>query len=198
LATPSPSSGIGAFKRIDPSLRTFLLLAVALAYPAWDVGFEVGVYGQVFFEKVFTAWAVSTALLIAFVATARLRKLLRPLGWWAMCMPTVWLLVLLVFRSMPHHRTIGVVLFALGLVTYVACLPYALYVGLSVAYPDLLDLRGKRPKLLLLLLVGGLLAAGFGIGRNHRWFLTCEDFEISGSHVPADCRPAGAPPVTGR
>ena len=33
-------------KGIDTRLRTFLLMAVGFSYPAWDVGIELGVYGE--------------------------------------------------------------------------------------------------------------------------------------------------------
>lgn len=39
------------FDNLDPGVRSFMLISVALAYPAWDFGFDVGVYGKLFFEK---------------------------------------------------------------------------------------------------------------------------------------------------
>ena len=59
---------------------------------------------------------------------------------------------------------------------------------------DLLNLSGLRSKLLLVFLLGLLLAAGIGAGTKHRWLLTCRDFELSGNHVPADCRPVAERP----
>jgi hypothetical protein len=181
-------------KSIDPRLRTLLLMVVGLSYPAWDVGFELGAYGQIFFEKIFTVWAISTALFTTFVATPNLRVVVPRLGWVALATPSFWLFFLLVFRSMPDHKAAGMAVFGLGIVSYVVCLPYVLYLGISVAYPELLNVRGARSKLLVVLLIGLLLAAGVGAGTKHRWFLTCEDFEVSGNFAPANCRPEGERP----
>ncbi len=43
------------FDNLDSGVRSFMLISVALAYPALDFGFDVGVYGKLFFEKVFLA-----------------------------------------------------------------------------------------------------------------------------------------------
>jgi len=50
------------------------------------------------------------------------------------------------------------------------------------------DVGNPRARLCAVLLIALLLGAGFGIGSNHRWLLTCQDFEVSGNSVPADCR----------
>ena len=180
---------------IDPRLRTFLLLVVGLSYPAWDVGFELGAFGEIFFSKIFAAWATSAALLVTFLTVRAFRSMVPPLGWIAMATPSVWLLFLLVFRSLPTHGTVDLILLWLGILSYVACFPYMLYLGISVAYPDLLSVRDPRAKLLVVLLIALLLGTGFGAGTHHRWLLTCHDFEITGNYVPLDCRPEGELPL---
>lgn len=32
------------FENLDPGVRSFMLTSVALAYPAWDFGFDVGIW----------------------------------------------------------------------------------------------------------------------------------------------------------
>lgn len=59
------------FEEIDPGVRAFILIVIAIAYPAWDVGFELGAYGRLFFEKIFVAWSISTALFIVLVVIPR-------------------------------------------------------------------------------------------------------------------------------
>jgi hypothetical protein len=50
-------------------------------------------------------------------------------------------------------------------------------------------MQRAAPKIGIAVVMGTLVLAAFPVGANHNRFLTCEDFELSGQHVPADCRP---------
>lgn len=76
----------------------------------------------------------------------------------------------------------------IGFVAYLACFPYVIYMALAIAYPDLLKMRKKGPAIGVIVVVLFMGAARYIAGSNHAYLLTCEDFEISGNHVPADCR----------
>ena len=55
------------FENIDAGVRSAILISVAAAYFAFDIGFELGTHGTIFFDKVFFVWSISLALLIIFV-----------------------------------------------------------------------------------------------------------------------------------
>ena len=177
------------FSDIPPVARSFVLLCVALAYAAWDIGFELGAHGRIFFEKLFMVWSISTALLIALLVIPRERTRIPPLAIAVTAFPSVWLLLVLLARATPDTPGLGALLFASGLVVYLACFPYVIYMGLSIAYPDLLAYTDRRPRLAMLMIVLTLLAAGYLMGTNHQLLISCEDFEVAGQHVPENCRP---------
>jgi hypothetical protein len=100
----------------------------------------------------------------------------------------------LVFRAAPEVRLLGQALTAIGFVAYAVCFPYVIYMTVSLAYPELNQVNRLKPGLAVGAIITLLVLAGFFAGKNHCYFLTCEDFEITGSHVPENCarsRPRG-------
>ena len=177
------------FSEIPPVARSFILLCVALAYGAWDIGFELGAHGRIFFEKLFMVWSISTALLIALLVIPRDRKRMPPTTIAVTAFPSIWLLLAFLARATPDTPGLDVLLVATGLVVYLACFPLVIYMGVSIAHPDLLASTDRRPKFALLIIVVTLLAAGYLMGTHHQRLISCEDFEIAGQHVPENCRP---------
>lgn len=176
------------FEEIDPGVRAFILIIIAIAYPAWDLGFELGAYGRLFFEKVFVAWSISTALLVVLLVMPREKLRVPKFAWFATAIPSLWLILALGIRVSPDVKFLGYALTTVGFLAYVACFPYLVYMAVSIAYPDLLRLTKRKAQVTLTAIIVGLLGAGFITGQNHSHFLTCEDFEISGNHIPPDCR----------
>ncbi len=176
------------FEEIDPGVRAFILIIIAIAYPAWDLGFELGAYGRLFFEKVFVAWSISTALLVVLLVVPREKLRVPMFAWFATAVPSLWLILALGIRVAPDVKFLGHALTVTGFVAYVACFPYVVYMAVSIAYPDLLRLTKRNAQFALTAIIAGLFGAGFFAGQNHSHFLTCEDFEISGHYLPADCR----------
>ena len=180
---------LSGFEEIDPGVRAFILITVAIAYPAWEFGFELGTYGQLFFEKVFVAWSISTALFAVFLLVPKDRLEVPRLAWYATAIPSLWLVLALIVRTTPEVKLLGYLLTAVGLVAYVACFPYVIYMAISIAYPDLLKLKRLRSRIAICAIILGLVLTGFVAGKNHQYFLTCADFEISGNFVPENCTP---------
>lgn len=77
----------------------------------------------------------------------------------------------------------------LGFIAVLGCFPYVAYVITSLIYPDFTKMDGAKPKIGISLVIGIMVLVGFLVGSHHGSFLTCEDFEVSGQHVPADCSP---------
>ena len=177
------------FQDIDAGTRSAILISVAAAFFAWDIGFELGVYGQVFPEKVFFAWSITTALLIMFVWIPKEELPVPPSLWIATAIPTLWLIVVLVNRAAPDDWLFRHVVTVLGFAAVLVCFPYVIYVSVSLLYPDFLKIKKSAPKMGMIFVIFFMVLAGFFVGIKHHWFLTCEDFEVSGAHVPSDCDP---------
>jgi hypothetical protein len=98
-----------------------MLMTIAIAYPMWDVGFEIGVYGKIFFEKIFSVWAVSTALLVALILVPRRFLEVTTPMLVATAFPSLWFGFALIARWLPELTVMGKVVFATGLVIYLGC-----------------------------------------------------------------------------
>jgi hypothetical protein len=175
-------------KDVAPQIRVLVLASVALAYTTGQVGFELGGYGQIFYERRVSAWVLVSAVLVALLVVPRHlipvpRRHLLVLG-----IPSVWLILSLVRNSEFGGAFPYPVLFAFGLVSYLVCLPYAGYLLILLLQPDLLTLRGRRPWLALIAIALLFLGVGYGIGRHNHLFFTCADFEIAGDEPPRNCR----------
>ena len=176
------------FDNLDPGIRAFILISVALAYPAWDFGFDFGVYDKLFFDKIFVAWSISTALLITLIVIPKEHLQIPRMAWAATAIPTVWLLLVLANWAAPTDLLLRKTVTLIGFLAYLACFPYVIYMALAIAYPEFLGMRKKGPAvgiLLVILFIGG---TGYLVGSNHTYLLTCRDFEVSGSFIPTDCR----------
>jgi hypothetical protein len=79
-------------------------------------------------------------------------------------------------------------LFVLATLSYLVCLPYALYLVIEIINPQILTLQGWGPKLGLVAAAGFFLTAGYGAGVRNDLFMTCHDFEIAGDTPPSNCR----------
>lgn len=176
------------FEAITPVERSFLLMCLAVAWPAWDLGFDYGLHGQLMYSKLLLVWSLATALMLAMLAVPNVRRSLPPRAWIAVAFPSTWILLALVARAAPDDLALRYLLFFSGLITYAICLPYILYMAVAIAYPDLLNAPRRLPRLVmvcfLIFAIAGVIA-----GRHHQWIVNCEDFELAGDYVPEDCRP---------
>ena len=175
------------FENIDAGTRSIILISVASAFFAWDVGFEFGAHGRIFFEKVFAVWSISLALLIIFTIIPKRLLRVPPSLWVATAVPTLWVCIALVNRAAPDEILFRHTMTVLGFLAVLACFPYVAWVIVSVLYPEFTRLKERGPKLAIIFIIIVMTLAGYLIGSNHYRFLTCEDFEISGQFVPSNC-----------
>jgi hypothetical protein len=175
------------FENIDAGIRSVILISVAAAFFSWDIGFEFGVYGEIFFEKVFVAWSVSLALLIIFIIIPKKLLPVPPSLWAATAIPTLWLCIALANRAAPDDILFRHALTVLGFLAVLACIPYVAFVIISVLYPEFTRFKSPGPRLGIMLIVIIMVVAGYLIGSNHDRFLTCDDFKLSGHFVPVNC-----------
>lgn len=188
MADSKRSFRLTGFDDLDSVTRTFILVCVALAYPAWDLGFQLGAFERVFYDKILFVWAIATALLLALTVNSGTRRSVPGQAWLATAFPSVWILLALAVHAAPEELAVRYLLFWSGVIIYSICLPYVVYVVIALLYPELLKAGNHYPRMVVVFFV--LFASlGYLTGRHHGLILTCEDFEISGQYVPGDCRP---------
>ena len=81
----------------------------------------------------------------------------------------------------------GIISFWLAIATMVICLPIGGYIVVSFTQSDALKLRPRRLFVALGVITLFIAIVGYGIGANHRYILSCKDFEVAGSKVPVNC-----------
>ena len=123
------------FENIDAGTRSIILISVAAAFFSWDIGFEFGVYGRIFFDKVFAGWSISLALLIIFIIIPKKRLPVPPSLWAATLIPTLWVCVALANRAAPDEILFRHALTVLGFLVVLACFPYVAYGCVAVRDP---------------------------------------------------------------
>lgn len=165
--------------------RATLLITVAASTGAFAIGFNLGAFDVVFFGVLLSLWVTATVVLLASLVTS-----IPAHGWLGrlvLLTPTAW--VVLAWVSDPAGAdALSRALFAVTLVVTLLCLPFVAWVLVSAIKPDFLQLpRANRIAVVAAVLAFAL--AGFGVGARNDLFLTCEDFEISGNDLPANCTP---------
>lgn len=167
-----------------PEFQKYILPLVALAVAMWDVAFNVGAFGTIFYNRIFSIWIASTTVLAGCFLMPN-QAPIPPLGVVLMGLPTPWFIL----NSIDSHLIydLDYVTVFIGVIVYFVSLPYTLWVLFSLTHYELVNLPRKLVLRLGLFIISvGIV--GYLMGSHHFWFLTCKDFEISGSHKPDNCR----------
>lgn len=160
---------------------------MTLALLAWPIAFNLGAYGEIFYDDVFRVVVASSIL---FVITVINRPYAPPLIWLvaaALLAPLLWLLVsALVVGSTSEalDRPVFVVWLVLILVVSV---PLTLRLLVDMFTPELSSTGSTRMTLAIIALVASVGLIGFVVGRENHRFLTCADFSVAGASEPENC-----------
>lgn len=168
--------------------KTFLLSAVAVSVTMWNLSFNLGAFGVIFFSDIFTAWVTASATFLACLLLPPKQSPVRKQGLLIMAFPTLGFLLSALETNItnPVVRTVSLLT---GAVTYAFCLPYTLNVIFSITQSEVVSLSRKLfKKLILVALIIGL--TGYFVGSHNYLFLSCFDFKISGNDLPQNCRKA--------
>jgi hypothetical protein len=178
------SNGLGASDRYGtPAERATLLITVASSSIAFMLAFNLGAYGEVFFDQIFTVWVTATIVFVGSIFST-----IPPNRWPArllLLLPSMWLLVSWIDNPRTEDAGESVLLWLTLLITLVA-LPLVAWLLVSTINPDFRDLP-RSNKLTVAVAVVVFFAAGFLIGARNDVLLTCDDFKVSGNDLPANC-----------
>lgn len=172
----------------DRQFEVYILVAVALALNTWDIAFNLGVYGTVFFEKLFSVWVIATTTLLAYWLLEDSKPSLHGFIQFALFLPTLTLIITAIDNTASTDIITDIVITALYLIAFIVTLPVTLYVVLVVTIPDIVELKSRKMIWGLIGIVLIIAVVGLIIGSNHHLLLNCFDFQVSGNDIPANCR----------
>lgn len=177
--------------------RAFVLSAIVLSTGVFGVAFWYGVFGTVFFEHLFYVWVASTVALVASLFVPPIDALPKFMSWrgrFVLVLPSV-LMAITASQGTDLVTTQNGswMVWALNMLIIAITLPYLLYVIILVAVPDIDRLTHPHLRLGVFFITGLIALSGYQIGIHHPRFLTCYDFQVSGSNVPANCRTETTP-----
>lgn len=179
---------------ISPAARTFLLLSITLAYHMFSAGFELGAYGELFYVHKITAWSLVSGALVALLILPRRMSGIRYWQLLVLLIPSIWVLMATYFGLQHQGTIVRPGLFLLATLSYLFCLPFAIYMVVQIVNPDLLTLKGGKPKAGMLLIAFCFLLFGYLSGEYNYLFMTCHDFELAGDMPPTNCLKSDSTP----
>lgn len=187
MAEPTTSDERGA--EPDSTLQIAGPLAIAsvtLGLLTWPIAFNLGAFGEVFYEDVFSVVVASSILFVVVVVNRPYRaSVLWPMAV-ALLSPLLWLVTSALVVSSTSEaldRPFFAVWLALALVVSV---PITLILLLDMFTPAL-ETANWRTRLAVVALVAIIGLVGFVVGREHPRFMTCADFRVAGAAEPENC-----------
>lgn len=180
--------------------RGFMVAAITVALLAFDLAFDLAVWGDLFFRNYMTIWVVALAILLASAALPERRRPLGCGGMAVLALPSLYFPAAVVttwVHATPMQDTV-VALLGMFIVVLVSgllalstliSLPFVMLTLARVLDPSIISVPTVKMRVALALLALIMAVAGGGLGLAHPYWLTCEDFAIAGNAAPADCTP---------
>lgn len=167
----------------------FFIAAIVVAVAIWPIGFNLGAYGTIFFDRLMEIWAISVAALLAGLLVDRKRDkdVLTRTDVILLALPSLWLLSTML-RFEEGSAAMRLLNDALMFATAFFSVPHIIRVVLPIAMPEVAAVRGTRQTLNLAILTVAIAAASFVIGYRNDLFMACADFEVAGNAQPTNCR----------
>lgn len=165
------------------SRRTLGAYAVPAAVVAWWPAFTLGVWDGLFFEQILALWAAATAgfIVLLFRGEPRRPRIVTA----TLLLPSLW--IALSFLPLEDGTPLSEVITWFGVGITVAGLPFMVWVMLQLAQPDIVEVVSGRTWLRVAAAVAGVAVLSFALGVLHPYYLTCDDFSISGNEPPPNC-----------
>lgn len=174
--------------RDRPSVGGPLAVAsVTLGFVTWPIAFNLGAYGEIFYDDVFRFMVASSIL---FVIVALNPPYPAPAIWVvraALVLPVVWVVAAgYLVGSTSEAMTRPVFVVSLVLVGILS-VPVTLRLLVDLFTPDVSRSGSRRLTVAIVLLVATVAIVGFTAGWQNPRFMTCADFAVAGSSEPDNC-----------
>jgi len=173
------------YKGVEQPTRVYLISTLALSVVAWDLAFNYGVYDTVFFGRLFFVWVACTSILLAITLLPPQKRFLNRTTVGALLVPSVWLATV-AFLPGNHESELADFWISLVELATLFSLPYLGFALLFLTQPDTFTLS-TRMRIGMAIIILFIALVGYLIGSNHPYFLTCNNFDISGNFVPTNC-----------
>ena len=171
------------------SAQTFVIATVSLSLVIWNLAFNLGAFGTIFFDKMFSVWVICTVLLLTQFVLPKEHRKLPVLGALALFAPSVWV-ILQYLDVMPGFSIqVSDLLYFVSFILTIICLPYTVYLVMSFLQEEVVALRPRRLMIWLFVITASIGLVGYFVGANNDLFLFCEDFKVSGNDLPSNCYP---------
>ena len=171
----------------EKEARMFIILAITAAVSGWNLAFKFGVAGQIPFDFLLTIWAGSTAALLASLFWPRKNSII---NWWnrlTLFTPSLWFVVSWMDINMDRFTQADEFTFVISLIILFVCVPYTVILLITITNRELFEIKTPRLRVGLAGVILVVYLIAYFTGVNHTAFVTCEDFDLSGDFVPADC-----------
>lgn len=132
-------------------------------------------------------WFISLAFVLAFFFLPKAERPFNTSALFPLAMPTLWLIIEITKAVLPDSVFIYFTSLLFGVITLCFCVPYIVYLLISITQSEALSIQPKNLLWYLVLTVIIIFSSAYLVGKNHRLFLTCHDFEISGEAAPSNC-----------
>lgn len=177
-------------RHIDRKTTILLTLLFPVLLVSWNLGFDLGAFGTIFYRNVMTAWVFTVVTFIALVYLKFTHKTeIKTSGILILLIPILWPLVDYIDQHIPNTYIHYFILFDYILI--VLTLGYTGYIFLKIIKYDIFDPLTIVNKISLVLAAIAFGFFGFEVGHHHYLFFECGHFTISGEYVPENCyRPA--------
>ncbi len=166
-------------------VRTLIVTALGLSIFIWEIAFNLGVHGVIFYYHLHMLWvAASVVLLCVLMGDVGIHNMGR-WGVFALASPTIWFILNALTPSI-EISWFNEMLWVVALAVFVIATPYILYVVFELVENDFFSLSVyHRQRLIMIVMI--VAATGYAVGELHEWFVTCEQFEVAGEFIPENC-----------
>ncbi|MFS4439417.1 hypothetical protein ACMA5I_14490 [Paracoccaceae bacterium GXU_MW_L88] len=171
--------------------RRFYVAAVLLALAVWPIGFHLGAYGTIFYDRIFQIWVASLAALLAgIVLDVRYEtRFTTPLRAIILLMPTIWVIGHAFFLQGEGLAT-RIAYWGFTLFIVLVSLPYIVKSLLTITMPEVTEIHDRRLTHFLAAITLFTAFLAYLSGHYNNLLLTCDDFEIAGDFQPGNCAQA--------
>lgn len=163
---------------------------VSLSLVVWPIAFNLGAYGEVFYDDVFR-------LVVAAAAAFAIGAVASPYQGWrrwfsqtALAAPALWFALAVTLFDSTAAAASDPVLGGLGLLVAVVAVPMVLKLLMDLFTPELSSTRISARLAYAAAVVVLVASAGFAVGANNDAFMTCDDFKVAGADQPSNCAPS--------